>query len=98
MGWADDHIEMSNWHSANGFVTYCLLSDFVILLTIVFSRLILIAEKDTVYEAFPTPLINRLEKHFVLTSSILESWQEGVLSEFEDWINRFSSTGYNIPK
>ena len=46
------------------------------------------------YEDFPTPLINRLEKHFVLTSSILESWQEAVLSDFEDWIEKFSSTGY----
>ncbi len=53
-------------------------------------RLILIAEKSTVYEKFPTPLINRLEKHFVLTSSILEDWQEGVLEEFEEWITKFS--------
>lgn len=54
-------------------------------------RLILIAEKDTVYEKFPTPLINRLEKHFVLTSSILEGWQETVLGEFKQWITDFSS-------
>lgn len=58
-----------------------------------FPRLILIAEKDTVYEKFPTPLINRMEKHFVLTSSILEDWQESVLKEFEDWITKFSSPG-----
>ena len=56
-------------------------------------RLILIAEKDTVYERFPTPLINRLEKHFVLTSSVLEDWQEEVLNDFEDWIKAFSDTG-----
>ena len=54
-------------------------------------RLILIAEKDTVYEKFPTPLINRLEKHFVLTSSILEDWQEETLEEFETWISNFSN-------
>ena len=54
-------------------------------------RLILIAEKDTVYDYFPTPLINRMEKHFVLTSSILEDWQEKVLEEFERWIEKFSN-------
>ena len=54
-----------------------------------FCRLILIAEKDTVYDKFPTPLINRLEKHFVLTSSILTPWQKDVLKTFEDWIDRF---------
>ena len=57
-------------------------------------RLILIAEKDTVYDKFPTPLINRLEKHFVLTESILEPWQEVVLQAFEDWISKFYNTGY----
>ncbi len=57
-------------------------------------RLILIAEKDTVYYKFPTPLINRLEKHFVLTSSILEDWQGKVLSDFERWVQNFSRTRY----
>ena len=56
-------------------------------------RLILIAEKDTVYEKFPTPLINRMEKHFVLTSSILDERQETILKEFDDWIVKFSSPG-----
>ncbi len=53
-------------------------------------RLILIAEKDTVYSKFPTPLINRLEKHFVLTSSILERWQDELLVVFQKWISDFS--------
>ncbi len=53
-------------------------------------RLILIAEKDTVYSKFPTPLINRLEKHFVLTSSILEKWQGDLLEIFTKWIFNFS--------
>ncbi len=56
-----------------------------------FCRLILIAEKSTVYEKFPTPLINRLEKHFVLTSSILEDWQEKVLRKFQEWISKASN-------
>ena len=42
------------------------------------------------YLKFPTPLINRLEKHFVLTSSILEKWQETVLDTFVKWITDFS--------
>ena len=54
------------------------------------TRLILIAEKTTVYEEFPTPLINRLEKHFVLYSSVLEKWQTDVLEELEEWIKAFS--------
>ncbi len=61
----------------------------------IFFRLILIAEKDTVYDHFPTPLINRMEKHFVLTSSILKGWQKSVLKLFEEWINRFSSSEYD---
>jgi hypothetical protein len=59
-------------------------------------RLILIAETDTVYDKLPTPLINRLEKHFVLTSSILESWQRVVLRKFEQWITKFSKAGYGV--
>ena len=54
------------------------------------SRLILIAEKETVYEKFPTPLINRLEKHFVLYSSVLEDWQTETLRDMEQWIKDFS--------
>ena len=53
-------------------------------------RLILIAEKTTVYTKFPTPLINRLEKHFVLTSSVLDEWQLQVLHDLEIWMTHFS--------
>ena len=59
-----------------------------------FERLILIAEKKKVYEKFATPLINRLEKHFVLTSSVLEDWQKELLREFEAWISQFCETRY----
>ena len=55
------------------------------------TRLIVIAEKKTVYEKFPTPLINRLEKHFVLTSSVLTEEQQDVLHHFQDWIYQFAS-------
>ena len=59
-------------------------------LTLPSNRLILIAEKTTVYEKFPTPLINRLEKHFVLTSSVLEEWQSEVLGWLQEWVEKFS--------
>ena len=42
------------------------------------------------YEKFPTPLINRLEKHFVLTSSVLEQWQSEVLDWLQEWVEKFS--------
>ena len=42
------------------------------------------------YERFPTPLINRLEKHFVLTSSVLEEWQTEVLEWLKEWVEKFS--------
>ena len=42
------------------------------------------------YEEFPTPLINRLEKHIVLYSSVLDEWQTEVLNVLEDWIKAFS--------
>ena len=51
----------------------------------------MIAEKDTVYEKFPTPLINRLEKHFVLVSSVLSGMETIVMKRLKDWVKRFSS-------
>ena len=59
-------------------------------------RLILIAEKETVYEKFPTPLINRLEKHFVLTKTILLDWQKEVLEILETWVNDFCDVSYSM--
>lgn len=52
-------------------------------------RLILIAEKSKVYEEFPTPLINRLEKHFLVTSTILTAKQEILLKMIEDWVEDY---------
>ena len=56
----------------------------------IYSRLILIAEKASVYDEFSIPLINRLEKHFILYSSVLEDWQTDTLAELEIWIKEFS--------
>ena len=54
------------------------------------SRLILIADKDKVYDKFPIPLINRLEKHLVTTSTILLPAQQAALRTLEEWIDGFT--------
>ena len=54
------------------------------------SRLILIADKDKVYDKFPIPLINRLEKHLVTTSTILRPVQQEALRILEEWVESFT--------
>ena len=54
-------------------------------------RLVLIAEKKTVYEKFPIPLISRLEKHYVVTSSVFNDWQNDVLDKLTEWTRKFST-------
>ena len=54
------------------------------------SRLILIAEKDKVYDKFPIPLINRLEKHLVNISTILLTDQQKALNTLKQWIGGFT--------
>ena len=53
-------------------------------------RLILIAERDKVYEEFPTPLINRLEKHFVVTATVLNEIQKQLLKDVENWVKKYA--------
>ncbi len=58
----------------------------------------MIAEKEKVYKEFPIPLINRLEKHFVFTETILLDWQRDILKRLNNWIEQFSvlsQYGYN---
>lgn len=50
----------------------------------------MIAEKDVVYERFPIPLINRLEKHFLVMSTSLTAHQAELVKELEEWILCFS--------
>ena len=69
------------------YVSYLLFNKFVTF------RLILIAEKDKVYEEFPTPLINRLEKHFVVTSTVLTDLQKQLLTELEIWAKEYACIG-----
>eukprot|EP00118_Oscarella_pearsei_P021368 m.239300 g.239300 ORF g.239300 m.239300 type:complete len:5831 (+) comp40181_c2_seq5:266-17758(+) len=53
-------------------------------------RLILIAERDVVYESFPIPLINRMEKHVLSMSSILTSQQQNIVEKLKKWVADFS--------
>lgn len=43
------------------------------------------------YEKFPIPLISRLEKHYVVTSSIFVNWQKSILEQLEEWVRKFST-------
>ncbi len=53
-------------------------------------RLIVIAEKDVVYQRFPIPLINRLEKHLIVMSTALTEHQSRLVKELENWVQLFS--------
>ena len=55
-----------------------------------FWRLIVIAEKDVVYNNFPIPLINRLEKHFLVTSTSLTPDQMELVGKLRIWANDFA--------
>ena len=50
----------------------------------------MIADKDTAYENFPTPLLNRLEKHFLATSTMLTDGEKEVQSGVEKWAKKYS--------
>jgi len=52
-------------------------------------RLVLIADKNKVHSQFPIPLINRLEKHYVSTTSLLTADQKAVKNQLEIWLTKF---------
>ncbi|XP_052765375.1 E3 ubiquitin-protein ligase rnf213-alpha-like isoform X1 [Mya arenaria] len=52
-------------------------------------RLIVVAEKLTVYKKFPIPLINRLEKHFLTSDGMLDKQQTRVAKGLENWAKRY---------
>jgi len=54
-------------------------------------RLIVVAEKQVVYEKFPIPLINRLEKHFLAMSTMLTPEQMEVADRLSKWATDFTS-------
>nr|XP_034493275.1 E3 ubiquitin-protein ligase RNF213 [Marmota flaviventris] len=54
-------------------------------------RLIVVEEKNVVYEQFPVPLINRLEKHYLDLSSVLQGWQKSIVQELTRWAEQFAN-------
>ncbi|PFX19443.1 E3 ubiquitin-protein ligase RNF213 [Stylophora pistillata] len=53
-------------------------------------KLIVIAEKDVVYNSFPIPLINRLEKHFLVTLTSLSPKQKKLVQKLRTWASEFA--------
>uniref|UniRef100_A0A663EII0 RING-type E3 ubiquitin transferase n=1 Tax=Aquila chrysaetos chrysaetos TaxID=223781 RepID=A0A663EII0_AQUCH len=54
-------------------------------------RLIVIEEKDVVYKHFPIPLINRLEKHYLDISTVLDKGQRETVEELKKWVCEFTA-------
>ncbi|XP_067369794.1 E3 ubiquitin-protein ligase rnf213-alpha-like [Channa argus] len=54
-------------------------------------KLIVIEEKEVVYEQFPIPLINRLEKHYIDINTVLKNEQRDVVRQLQEWVNQFVS-------
>ena len=54
-------------------------------------RLIVIANKNTVFDRFPPPLINRLEKHNLTFSNILEDdiMVKNIIDNLSNWVQDF---------
>ncbi|XP_071112725.1 E3 ubiquitin-protein ligase rnf213-alpha-like isoform X2 [Haliotis cracherodii] len=48
-------------------------------------KLIVVAEKQKVYEEFPIPLINRLEKHFLTLNNMMSPEQIDLSHKLEKW-------------
>uniref|UniRef100_A0A8B9Z5U4 RING-type E3 ubiquitin transferase n=1 Tax=Buteo japonicus TaxID=224669 RepID=A0A8B9Z5U4_9AVES len=54
-------------------------------------RLIVIEEKDVVYKHFPIPLINRLEKHYLDISTVLDKGQRETVKALKKWVHEFTA-------
>ncbi|XP_067411298.1 E3 ubiquitin-protein ligase rnf213-alpha-like isoform X2 [Emydura macquarii macquarii] len=52
-------------------------------------RLIVIEEKNVVYTQFPTPLLNRLEKHCLEMNTILNWLQNKLREDLDEWVRLF---------
>ncbi len=59
-------------------------------------RLIVVAEDKEVYEKFPIPLINRLEKHFLGMETMTTPAQEAILGELKDWTRQFCEVQISV--
>ena len=61
-------------------------------------RLIVIADKDTVFKQFPPPLINRLEKHTLDIFTILSNDPvvQGVIDKLFNWLNNICTIEFEF--
>ncbi|XP_072882379.1 E3 ubiquitin-protein ligase rnf213-alpha-like [Hemitrygon akajei] len=53
-------------------------------------RLIVIEEKEVVYNEFPIPLINRLEKHYLDINTVLDKDQRSTVNCLQKWVQSFT--------
>lgn len=58
-------------------------------------RLIVVAEKTTVYSKFPIPLINRFEKHILSTTTMLTKTQTKLAKQLQTWAHDFATIRNN---
>src|SRR6218665_2558087 len=69
------------------FILYLIIDANLLLLI----RLIVVAEKTVVYEKFPIPLINRLEKHILSMETMLTEEQMKLVKALQLWAEEFCS-------
>lgn len=66
-------------------------------------RLFIIADKNSVYDTkrFPIPLLNRLEKHFLNSSTMINAQQRHLVDKLNEWLRTFtrirSAHVYQLP-
>ncbi|XP_071122875.1 E3 ubiquitin-protein ligase RNF213-like [Mytilus edulis] len=53
-------------------------------------RLVVVAEKQVVYDRFPIPLINRLEKHFLSINTMLTIEQDELAKALCEWAKHYA--------
>lgn len=59
-------------------------------------RLIVVADKQTVYDEFPIPLINRLEKHFLTSKTMLTEDQLKTSRRLQKWTETMTSEALHL--
>ena len=64
---------------------YAIFHHYYRAIKFVFCRLIVVAEKQIVYDKFPIPLINRLEKHFLSLKTLLPPAQLELADKLQKW-------------
>uniref|UniRef100_A0A674BD48 Ring finger protein 213a n=1 Tax=Salmo trutta TaxID=8032 RepID=A0A674BD48_SALTR len=60
-------------------------------------RLIVIEDKEVVYNQFPIPLINRLEKHYLDIHTVLSKEQREIVEDLERWVGQFVDLRQSSP-